>query len=254
VSEIVFKQLNEQRLHPKVARSLLRTREDCKAFISGVYTEEELQGPNLRLYNFDRCLSDRQHSRAQQVQTRRFLRAWLMHSKTQEAQPSQQPALRFCFLFGSAETLKSEALNLMNKSSLLQEFLRDYKEPIQTLRISMFFQDQEFVLNNRKFDSKKQSRREIGMEIREALRDKNRLVSKLTKQQPSLSVFIQKCSHFRIQLNNFVFVDMADLRGLQYHENPEVVQTLTNDFGSMTNEILRQSPFYENHEFQINED
>jgi len=35
-------------------------------------------------------------------------------------------------------------------------------------------------LNNRKFDSSKQSRREIGMEIREALRDKNRLVQKLT--------------------------------------------------------------------------
>jgi hypothetical protein len=69
----------------------------------------------------------------------------------------------------------------MNRGSILQEFLQDYKEPIHLLRISMFFQDQEFILNNRKFDSKKQSRREIGMEIREALRDKNRLVSKLTR-------------------------------------------------------------------------
>jgi hypothetical protein len=32
------------------------------------------------------------------------------------------------------------------------------------------------------------------------------------------------------------------------------VSTLTNDFGSMTNEILRQSKFYENHEFQLNEE
>lgn len=47
---------------------------------------------------------------------------------------------------------------------------------------------------------------------------------------------------------------MADLRGLQFVQNPEVVQTLTNDFGSMTNEILRQSRFYENHHFEINED
>jgi hypothetical protein len=47
---------------------------------------------------------------------------------------------------------------------------------------------------------------------------------------------------------------MADLSGLQYHDNPEVVSTLTNDFGSMTNEILRQSDFYKNHDFQINED
>lgn len=92
------------------------------------------------------------------------------------------------------------------------------------------------------------------MEIREALRDKNRLVQKLAKQQPNLAIFIKKCSHFRIQINNFVFLDMADLRGLQYHENPEVVQTLTNDFGSMTNEILRQSKFYENHNFEINQE
>jgi hypothetical protein len=47
---------------------------------------------------------------------------------------------------------------------------------------------------------------------------------------------------------------MADLSGLQFHEDQEVVQTLTNDFGSMTNEILRQSQFYENHDFKINED
>ena len=52
------------------------------------------------------------------------------------------------------------------------------------------------------------------MEIREALRDKNRLVQKLTEQQPNLAVFIQKCSHFRIQINNYVFIDMADLSGL----------------------------------------
>ena len=49
------------------------------------------------------------------------------------------------------------------------------------------------------------------MEIREALRDKGRLVQKLTNQQPSLAKFIQKCSHFKIQINNYVFIDMADL-------------------------------------------
>ena len=32
------------------------------------------------------------------------------------------------------------------------------------------------------------------------------------------------------------------------------MQTLTNDFGSMTNEILRQSEFYQNHDFEINEE
>lgn len=157
-------------------------------------------------------------------------------------------------MFGSALTNKSEDLNLMNTTSLIQNCLKEIRDPITLLRVTMFFQDQEFVLNHRKFDNKNQSNREIGMEIREALRDKNRLVTKLTQQQPALAEFIQKCSHFRIQINNFIFVDMADLRGLQCHENPEIIDTLTNDFGSMTNEILRQSEFYENHEFQMTED
>ena len=142
----------------------------------------------------------------------------------------------------------------MNKNSMIQEFLNELEEPVRYLQISMFFQDQEFILNNREFDSNKQSKREIGMEIREALRDRTRLVSKLTEQQPNLALFIQKCSHFKIQLNNYVFIDMADLRGLQYFDNEEVIATLTNDFGSMTNEILRQSIYYKDHEFQINED
>lgn len=115
----------------------------------------------------------------------------------------------------------------------------------------MFFQDQEFVLNSREFNSTKQSNREIGMEIREALRDRNRLISRLSAQQPELQVYIQKCSHFRIQINNYIFFDMADLRGLQFSENQEIVDTLTSDFGSMTNEILRQSDFYENHDFAL---
>ena len=168
-----------------------------------------------------------------------------MHSGSPEA-------TKFCFLFGSSLTGKSDELNLMNNNSIIQQFMKELKVPLNYLKVSMFFQDQEFVLNNRQFDSKRQSNREIGMEIREALRDKSRLVSKLTRQNPELAVYIQKCSHFRIQINNYCFVDMADLRGLQYHQNQEIVKTLTDDFGSMTNEILRQSQFYENHTFQLN--
>lgn len=154
-------------------------------------------------------------------------------------------------MFGSQTTGKSRELNLMHNNSLIQLFLKEFSERLQFLRVSMFFQDQEFILSNREFDSRKQSSREVGMEIREALRDKNRLIAKLTQQQPELAVYIQKCSHFRIQINNFIFIDMADLRGLQCHENQEVVDTLTSDFGSMTNEILRMSEFYENHDFAL---
>jgi len=54
----------------------------------------------------------------------------------------------------------------------------------------MFFQDQEFVLNHKVFKSSKKSQREIGMQIREALRDKRRLIQKLVKQKPDLSIVI----------------------------------------------------------------
>ena len=96
------------------------------------------------------------------------MRQWFL-----ESNESQK---HFCFIFGSALTNKSESLNLLQKSSLLQDFLKEIDVPIQFLKVTMFFQDQEFVLNHRKFDSNRQSNREIGMEIREALRDKNRLV------------------------------------------------------------------------------
>ena len=87
-------------------------------------------------------------------------------------------------------------------------------EPVKLLRVTMFFQDQEFILNHKVFKSNKKSQREIGMQIREALRDKKRLITKLIKQKPDLSVVIQHCSHFRIQINNYVFIDLADLSGL----------------------------------------
>ena len=87
-------------------------------------------------------------------------------------------------------------------------------EPVKLLRVTMFFQDQEFILNHKVFKSNKKSQREIGMQIREALRDKKRLITKLIKQKPEFSVVIQHCSHFRIQINNYVFIDLADLSGL----------------------------------------
>jgi len=44
---------------------------------------------------------------------------------------------------------------------------------------------------------------------------------------------------------------MADIKGLA---NTEVMHTLTNNFGSMTNEILKLSPFYASHNFSTNEE
>ena len=164
----------------KVIRATLRKQNDCQSFVTGSFKSQDLDGePNLRLYKFDRCLSENQHSRKLLGEARTFLRAWLVHSRIQDDSDESCKGtgpFKFAFLFGSSQTQKSEFVNLMNKDSMLQEFLRDLVEPVQFLTISMFFQDQEFILNNRKFDSSKQSQREIGMEIREALRDKGRLV------------------------------------------------------------------------------
>lgn len=139
-------------------------------FLAGAYKNGKLDSiddqfentANLRLFNFDRCMSESQHSKKIIDDSKQFLRDWLIHSRVNQTMDSvfpnndaDDPILKFCFLFGSSATLKSEELNLMNKTSLIQEFLNDLAEPIRFLQISMFFQDQEFVLNNREFDSNK---------------------------------------------------------------------------------------------------
>ena len=53
-------------------------------------------------------------------------------------------------------------------------------------------------------------------------------------------------SHLVIQFNNHFLVRMADIKGLA---NQDLMKTLTNDFGSMTNAILRLSSYYVNHRF-----
>ena len=46
---------------------------------------------------------------------------------------------------------------------------------------------------------------------------------------------------------------MADIDGLKKLNAPRTVQNLTNDFGTMTNEILKLSPYYKSHTFVVNE-
>lgn len=46
---------------------------------------------------------------------------------------------------------------------------------------------------------------------------------------------------------------MADIDGLKKLNAPRTVQNLTNDFGTMTNEILKLSPYYNSHNFVVNE-
>ena len=55
-------------------------------------------------------------------------------------------------------------------------------------------------------------------------------------------------THLLIQINHYIFVDLAAIEGLNSSET-NLVQDLTNNFSSMTNEILKLSPYYANHPF-----
>ena len=59
----------------------------------------------------------------------------------------------------------------------------------------------------------------------------------------------KQSSHFVIQINNHIFIDLGGIECLTNITNPQLVQALTLNFGSVTNEILKLSPYYEGHDF-----
>ncbi len=66
------------------------------------------------------------------------MKAWLLFSKIsstnrESLSSTLQDNFKFVFLFGSSSTDKSEELNLMNKNSILQDFLNDFPESIRYL-------------------------------------------------------------------------------------------------------------------------
>lgn len=94
-------------------KSLLRYDVDCNKFLNGLYEDDG----NLRMFQFDKCISESQHTRSLNLESWQYLRAWLIHSKVTNA--INEHPLKFCFLFGSSETNKSDQLNLMHTNSLL---------------------------------------------------------------------------------------------------------------------------------------
>lgn len=60
-------------------------------------------------------------------------------------------------------------------------------------------------------------------------------------------------SHLIIQINNRIFIDLGGIECLNSAANPALVQNLTLNFGSVTNQILKLSPFYANHDFNTSE-
>ena len=58
-------------------KSLLRYDVDVDKFFMGLYEDEG----NFRLYQFDKCISETQHSRSLTFESWQYLRAWLIHSR-----------------------------------------------------------------------------------------------------------------------------------------------------------------------------
>lgn len=65
---------------------------------------------------------------------------------------------------------------------------------------------------------------------------------------------IKHSCHFSIQINRHYIMVFAPIAGLQTCKSKRVLRNLTNDFGCMTNEILKLSDFYKAHSFVINQE
>ena len=78
-------------------------------------------------------------------------------------------------------------------------------------------------------------------------------VKKQVSEQEKYINEMRAASHFVIQINNHIFIDLGGIECLTNLTNSNLVQTLTLNFGSVTNEILKLSPFYEGHDFQTPE-
>lgn len=75
------------------------------------------------------------------------------------------------FLFGQADALKQQLLNVMQTNSLINQCLR--VKDIRFIRVSMYHFGQEYLLAHKSFGNRQQMRREIGMELREAFRERD---------------------------------------------------------------------------------
>lgn len=62
-SQLIFKQLYEDRINKKVIKTTLRHEDDCAKFITGLKKVSVDDESNMRLYKFDKCISESQHSK-----------------------------------------------------------------------------------------------------------------------------------------------------------------------------------------------
>ena len=94
-------------------------------------------------------------------------------------------------------------------------------------------------------------RREIGMQIREAFRERDlnakKIALKLSTHLKTVSAdYVKRQSHLIVQLDDLVIVELADIDNLK---DPTVAKATSADFSTVTNAILSMSPYYKDHDF-----
>ena len=91
---------------------------------------------------------------------------------------------------------------------------------IRFLRVSTYHMNQEYLLAHKSFGNKQQMRREIGMELREAFRERDlnakKIALKLSTYNKTVKAEeVKLSSHLIVQLDDLVFIDLADIDNLK---------------------------------------
>lgn len=121
----------------------------------------------------------------------------------------------------------------------------------------MYHLGQEYLLAHKTFGNKAQMRREIGMEIREAFRERDLNCKKIALKLSTYSRTIKAedvkmGSHLIVQIDDLVIVELADIDNLK---DTSMAKKISADFSVVTNSILSMSSFYKDHDFgKVDED
>jgi len=105
------------------------------------------------------------------------------------------------------------------------------------MRVSMYYLGQEYLLAHKSFGNRQQMRRELGMELREALRERDLNCKKIALKFSTYAKTIRAeevkvGSHLIIQLDDLVLIDLADIDNLK---DPSMAKKISADFSVVTN-------------------
>ena len=130
------------------------------------------------------------------------------------------------------------------------------EDQVKFLRVSIFYLDQEYVLIQKSYQNQnsQQTKRDFSQDLRQCLRNRTALIKKLQSSKTYQVHDVKDGSHLVIQVNHLIFLDLAGIENLNKSQNPLLINSLTMNFSSITNEILKLSQFYSNHQFAISEE